>query len=92
MLCRPFERNYGAGVRAQSIQIVRPRLHHLPAFRKVRCAVVGASVGVTYRMGQLVLDVVRLEMQGFVQDRTGHCPEPVPAHFVLIEAHAPQRR
>lgn len=34
----------------QLVQIIRPLLHHLPPFRKVRCSVISAPVRVSYRM------------------------------------------
>jgi hypothetical protein len=49
--------HHGAGL--QFIQIIRPSLHHLPTFFKVRCAVIRPSIRVPDSMGKLMLDNVR---------------------------------
>ena len=50
----------------QTIQVIRPSLHHLAALRQMRSAVVGAAVRVAYCVRELVLDVIGAKAQVFV--------------------------
>jgi hypothetical protein len=53
----PFQRQHlGAGL--QSVNVVRPQLHHLPAFIQVFCSIVGSSKGIPDSMGKLMLDQI----------------------------------
>lgn len=74
----------------QAIQIVRPRLHHLLSLSLVRGPVVRPTIRVAHRVGQLVLDVIRAELQNFIKDRPCHGPEPMTSHLVLGKTHATQ--
>src|SRR5262245_5604738 len=57
------------------VQIIRPLLHHLASFRKVRCAVVCASVGVAHGVGKLVFNVIGTHAQHFIENGSRHSSE-----------------
>lgn len=67
----------GLCARFQLVKVVRPFLHHTAPFGQVSGAVVGPPVGIAYRMGELVLDVIGPEPQYFIEDGSGHCPKAV---------------
>lgn len=56
------------GSAPQAVEVVEPRLHHLPALGEKGGPVVGPAVRVLHGVGQLVLDDIGPKAQDFVQD------------------------
>ena len=50
--------------------------------------VVGPSVGVPHRMGQLMLDDVRPKARPFIQKCSCHGPKAMTCHLFLTDTHA----
>ena len=71
-------------------QIIAALLHHLLPLFKVRGPVECPSVRIVHGMRELVLDIPNPDVENFVKDRAGHCPESVAGHLVLA-VHAAQR-
>jgi hypothetical protein len=67
----------------QAVQVISPLLHHLMAFGQVGSAVIGASVGVSNGMGELVFDKINAYPQHFIKDRPSDCPKAVGGHFLF---------
>lgn len=63
---------YEIGAEPQPIQIVRPYLHHLFPFNKVRSPVIRSPQRISNRMCELVLDIVWPEAKHFIQDGARH--------------------
>ena len=59
--------------------------------RSSMTSVVGPSVGIPHRVGQLVLDEVGPEAQHLVQNGPRHRPEPVQGHPVPRNVQRPER-
>jgi len=43
-------------------------------------------------MRQLMLYEIRSNLQNFIENGSGHCPEPVAGHFVFLKTHPPKCR
>ena len=84
----PVNRN-DFGPSLKFVEIVCPLLHHLPPLREVCRPVIGASVGISHGVGQLVLDKIRSNAENFVKNRSCYRTKSVPAHFLFCDAHAP---
>jgi len=60
----------------------------VPILKQMRRPVVSASVRITHRVGELVLDEIRPKAQHLVQDGSRHGAKSVAAHLILGDAHA----
>lgn len=77
---------YHNGTSLYSIQIIGPRLHHLPTLFKMVCPVVRPSVRITYGMGKLMFDVIRTDVEHFVKNGSRHRPEaPAIGDFFTLQ-------
>ena len=76
-------------IRFKLVQVISPLLHHLAAFGQVGCAVVGAPIRVSNRMGELMFDKIGAKTEHFIKNGSRHSQEAVTAHFFLVYAHAP---
>ena len=80
----------GFFVNLESVQVIRPRLHHLSPLWQVSRAVVGPPERIAHHVCQLVFDVVGSKAQHFIQKSSCHGTEAVPAHLLLADAQAAQ--
>ena len=81
----PFLRGsigFGRFRRLQRGDVVRPLLHHRDSLSHECRAVVGAAVRIFYRVPELMLDEVDTIVKHLIEDRSCHCAEAVPSHFV----------
>jgi len=88
----PVWRSRLFGPALETVQVVRPLLHHLLAFIEVGGSVVGPSKRVANGVTELMLDENNRYVQHFIKYGSCRCPESVGGRLILGKSHAAQGR
>src|SRR3546814_11454438 len=81
----------GLEVLPQTIEFIRPELHHLDALVPIFASGIGATHRVAFRVSELPFDRIGIPAPHFVEQGARHRAKAMHGHFILRVAETTER-